>query len=139
MSVDVVARAYREPLTSTVVARRAVFLEAGLRRLGLRAGRRAVLFVSDPRSEDTMVGCQAARALELDVVVRAATIEGEWHVLAREIAEDRPDVVLACARGTRALLAAGTRAVIVGDAPGVRWWAALELREEQELRRKADG
>ena len=38
-------------------------------------------------------------------------------------------VVLACAEGVSACRAAGVRALIVGDAPGVVWWKALELRQ----------
>jgi hypothetical protein len=36
--------------------------------------------------------------------------------------------VLACAEGVDACRAAGVRATIVGDATGVVWWKALELR-----------
>jgi hypothetical protein len=38
-------------------------------------------------------------------------------------------VVLACAEGVGACRAAGVRATIVGDAIGVVWWKALELRQ----------
>lgn len=102
----------------------------GLDRRSNRLARALVGLGVTPGDEVAVVCCDI-HAPDLLVAHLAATKAGAiTTVLPLDLAgETGAPVVLACAEGVGACRAAGVRAMVVGDATGVVWWKALELRQ----------
>lgn len=114
---------------------RAGLLAAGLRRLGLGAGKSAAILMEDLDCEDAQVAVLAGRLLGLRSGAAALPRDRAGRrSMVEALATRRPDVVLACPRAATALLDAGARTVIIADAPRARWWRAIEQRESQTAR-----
>ena len=106
-------------LTYGALDRRSNRLARALVALGVAPGDRVDVVCCDVHAPDLLVGHLAATKAGATTAVlpldQAAGAGGS--------------VVLACAEGVGACRAAGVRSTIVGDATGVIWWKALELRQ----------
>jgi non-ribosomal peptide synthetase component F len=102
----------------------------GLDRRSNRLARALVDLGVAPGDEVAVVCCEA-HAPDLLVAHLAAGKAGATSIVLPldRAAAAGGSVVLACAEGVTACHAAGARATIVGDGPGVVWWKALELRQ----------
>jgi acyl-CoA synthetase (AMP-forming)/AMP-acid ligase II len=92
---------------------------------------RALVDLGVAPGDTVAVVCCDAHAPDLLVAHLAAVKTGAvTTVLPLDLAGGaRASVVLACAEGVGACRAAGVRGLVVGDAMGVVWWKALELRQ----------
>jgi hypothetical protein len=106
-------------LTYGGLDRRSNRLARALVDLGAGPGARVALMCCDRHAPDLLVGYIATEkvAAIADVVPLDDAARASAHV------------ILACAEGVAACLAAGVRGTIVGDDEGVLWWKALELRQ----------
>ncbi|MEQ3549780.1 hypothetical protein WIS52_04800 [Pseudonocardia nematodicida] len=117
--------------TTGRVEERAGLLAAGLRRYRLGPDCGVVVFMTD-LGEETEVSVRAAQLLGNGaLVVGIPEADSAVAEAAADIVRRRPRVVFACPRGTAALRAARSPALIVGDGPGVLWARAIELIEAQ--------
>ena len=108
-----------EQLTYGGLDRRSNRLARALVDLGVAPGDRVTVVCCDTHAPDLLVGHLAAAKAGATTTVLPLD----------RAAAAGPSVVLACAEGVGACRAAGVRATIVGDGPGVVWWKALELRQ----------
>ncbi|MEQ3550108.1 hypothetical protein WIS52_06455 [Pseudonocardia nematodicida] len=116
------------------LATRAGQLAAGLRRFRIGRNQRVTVFVSD-LSGETEIAVRSLRSLECEVtIVGVPAADAEVAAAAATIVAGRPDAVFTCAQGAAALRAAGVRAPLFGDCPGVLWTRAIELHEAHAAR-----
>jgi hypothetical protein len=108
-----------EQLTYGGLDRRSNRLARALVDLGVAPGDTVSIVCCDTHGPDLLVAYLAATKAHATAAVRP---------LERAAAAEA-SVALACAEGVAACRAAGVRATIVGDGPGVVWWKALELRQ----------
>ena len=108
-----------DQLTYGGLDRRSNRLARALADLGVAPGDHVAIVCCDAHAPDLLVGHLAAgKAGAITTVLPLEHAAGAGA-----------SVVLACAEGVDACRAAGVRATIVGDAAGVAWWKALELRQ----------
>ena len=108
-----------EQLTYGGLDRRSNRLARALVDLGVAPGEKVAVVCCDRHAPDLLVAHLAANKAGAIINVLPFDLVGDADAA----------VVLACAEGVGACRAAGVRAPIVGDATGVVWWKALELRQ----------
>jgi non-ribosomal peptide synthetase component F len=116
-----------ERLTFGTLDKRSNRLGRALVAMGIEPGQRVALLCCEDHPGDLMVGyvgVQKAGATSVVLPPAAATDD-----LAGVLRLVEPRLVIACSEGLDAWKAAKVPARVVGDAPDVVWWKALELRQ----------
>lgn len=125
----VVVRPERGPvLTARMLDRRANRLARAIAARGLQPGRRVAVLCCDTHAADQAVAYVAtlragAIAALLPVGAGAADTSDALRLLS-------PGLVLACAEGTEVWRSVRLPGIVLGDGPGVAWWAAAEGQRE---------
>ena len=115
-----------ERLTFGTLDKRSNRLGRALVAIGIEPRQRVALLCCENHPGDLMVayvGVQKAGAVS--VVLPPAAATDDIAVVLRLV---HPRLVIACSEGLDAWKAAGVPARVVGDAPEVVWWKALELK-----------
>jgi non-ribosomal peptide synthetase component F len=115
-----------ERLTFGTLDKRSNRLGRALVAMGIEPRQRVALLCCEDHPGDLMVayvGVQKAGAISVVLPPAAATDD-----LAGVLRMTEPRLVIACSEGLEAWKAAKVPARVVGDAPDVVWWKALELK-----------
>jgi non-ribosomal peptide synthetase component F len=115
-----------ERLTFGTLDKRSNRLGRALVAMGIEPGQRVALLCCENHPGDLMVayvGVQKAGAVSVVLPPAAATDD-----LAGVLRLTAPKLVIACSEGLEAWNATKVPARVVGDAPDVVWWKALELK-----------